>query len=134
MLSLTPPTPPTTGPVHGVLVSTDLFFGAKVTGTAQALGLNVRQAFSQAAFVDVLQSSTPRGVILDLMSAVSPAEVVSLFPGPDRPLLIAFGPHVNTAALQAARDAGFDLVLPRSRFTETLPELLRQLAAHRAPS
>lgn len=133
MLSLSPSTLPNAGPVHGVLVSADLFFGAKVIGTAQALGLNVRQAFSQAALVDVLQAPLPRGVILDLMSAVTPAEVAALFPGPARPLLIAFGPHVNTAALQAARDAGFDSVLPRSRFTETLPELLRQLVASSGP-
>ncbi len=129
MLSLTPPCTQTTGPVQGVLVSADLFFGAKVTGTAQALGLTVRQTFSLAALDDVLQSATPRGIILDLVSPVTPAEVVARFPGPERPLLIAFGPHVNTAALQAARDAGFHSVLPRSRFTETLPELLRQLAA-----
>jgi hypothetical protein len=40
------------------------------------------------------------------------------------PQLIAFGSHVDEAALTAAQAAGFDLVMPNSRFSRSLPELL----------
>jgi hypothetical protein len=39
---------------------------------------------------------------------------------------VAFGSHVQTERLQAARDAGCTNVLPRSRFSASLPELLQQ--------
>jgi hypothetical protein len=35
---------------------------------------------------------------------------------------------VETARLQAARDAGCDVVLPRSRFSAELPRLLEEYA------
>ena len=38
--------------------------------------------------------------------------------------IIAFGPHVDDAALEAARDAGIDEVIPRSKFFRQLNELL----------
>jgi hypothetical protein len=38
---------------------------------------------------------------------------------------IAFGSHVDTAALAGAKAAGCDVVLPRSKFTAELPALLR---------
>ncbi|MGD9690364.1 MAG: hypothetical protein AB7V47_11545 [Phycisphaerales bacterium] len=48
--------------------------------------------------------------------------------------IVAFGPHVATAALAAAQEAGASAVLTRGAFAAQLPELLRHLArgpAHR---
>ena len=39
---------------------------------------------------------------------------------------IAFGSHVDTAALEAASAAGCNLVLPRSKFTLELPQLIQR--------
>ena len=39
--------------------------------------------------------------------------------------IVAFGSHVDTALLEAARAAGVDDVLPRSAFFRRLPEVLR---------
>jgi hypothetical protein len=36
------------------------------------------------------------------------------------PRVVAYGPHVNAELLRAARLAGCDLVLPRSKFVEQL--------------
>jgi len=41
------------------------------------------------------------------------------------PELVAFGSHVDEAALSAARAAGFDRVMPNSRFQKELPDLVR---------
>ena len=38
--------------------------------------------------------------------------------------IVAFGPHVDDAALEAARQAGIDEVMPRSRFFRQIDELL----------
>ena len=40
---------------------------------------------------------------------------------PARPRVVAYGSHVDTATLRAARAAGCDPVLPRSKFVEDLP-------------
>jgi hypothetical protein len=40
------------------------------------------------------------------------------------PRVVAYGSHVDTATLRAAREAGCDPVLPRSKFVEELPSAL----------
>ncbi len=45
--------------------------------------------------------------------------------GPGTPF-VAFGSHVDAEALAAARAAGCDPVLPRSRFSAELPDLIRR--------
>jgi hypothetical protein len=40
------------------------------------------------------------------------------------PELVAYGSHVDEASLARARAAGFDRVMPNSRFNRELPELL----------
>ncbi len=42
--------------------------------------------------------------------------------------ILCFGPHEDVAAMRAARDAGADAVLGRSRFTADMPGLLQQYA------
>ena len=39
---------------------------------------------------------------------------------------VAFGPHVEADALAAAKAAGCQVVIPRSKFSAELPELIRQ--------
>jgi predicted metal-dependent hydrolase len=45
--------------------------------------------------------------------------------------ILAFGSHVNTEALSTARNAGADAVVARSRFSSSLPDLIRQHALER---
>jgi hypothetical protein len=40
------------------------------------------------------------------------------------PRVVAYGSHVDTATLKAARASGCDPVLPRSKFVEDLPREL----------
>jgi hypothetical protein len=66
-------------------------------------------------------------VFVDLAEPDLPlAALIADLPVDARPVVIAFGSHVATARLQTARDAGCDEVLPRSRFSAELPELLRK--------
>ncbi|OYW16947.1 MAG: hypothetical protein B7Z55_13510 [Planctomycetales bacterium 12-60-4] len=111
-----------------VLVTRDLFFGSKVTGTAQALGLQATTCASLERLRELLAPSTVAGIILDLGSEVAPADVATLIPEGSAISLLAFGAHVDIQRLEAARAAGFHQVMPRSKFSGELPQLLRGLA------
>jgi hypothetical protein len=115
-----------------VLVTRDLFFASKVTGTARQLGLPAASVSTLDAVRERMAAGGVTAVILDLGSGLPPGELAAAVVTSEtgtRPKLAAFGAHVETAALDAARTAGFDDVLPRSRFSATLPALLQSLSA-----
>lgn len=111
----------------GLLLSRDLFFTSKVTGTAQALGLRVLAAGSVVAAESHIREHAPRTVFVDLSAGdlASSETIVKLreAAGPGVTFL-AFGSHVDTNALASAARAGCDPVLPRSNFSAELPVLL----------
>jgi CheY-like chemotaxis protein len=109
-----------------ILLSDDLMFTGRVTGTARDLGLTVTPARNPAAVLDVAGRQPPTCVIVDLANPGLdlPALLAGLAALPDRPRVVAYGSHVDTATLKAARDAGCDVVLPRSKFVEALPTAL----------
>ena len=112
----------------GLLLSRDLIFTAKVTGTASALGYKVIVAGNAALASAMLAKWTPTVVFVDLAAGdlVAPASILRLreVAGPETPF-VAFGSHVDTKALAEAAEAGCDPVMPRSRFTHELPALIR---------
>ena len=109
------------GMPDGLLVSRDLFFTSKVTGTASALGLSIEAVPDTAAAIARCQTEPPKAVFVDLAQEngdLAPLCALGL-------TVIAFGSHVDTARLDAARAAGCTEVMPRSKFSATLPELLK---------
>ena len=107
----------------GLLLSDDLIFTSRITGTGSALGLPIRVAKSSDALLTLARQQAPACVILDLSNpglaiADCVAALKSLKPPPT---LVAYGSHVDTATLKAARAAGCDHVFPRSQFVEELP-------------
>lgn len=114
----------------GLLLCDDFFFTSKITGTAAALGVPIIEADSLPAALDQLEAGGIRFVIVDLSySGLNVAELVAALHASDRPHVLGFDSHVNEERIQAARDAGFDEVLPRSRFSAKLADILRQLAS-----
>jgi len=108
-----------------LLISADLFFSTKVTGTATQLGLFVDVVGDVARAVAKLKGKAYGCVIIDLSTpALDVAEVMSARTDKDNCPVIAFGPHVLTARLNEAREAGCDEVMPRSKFSAVLPEIL----------
>jgi hypothetical protein len=108
------------------LVCTDLMFTSRVTGTAKELG---RQAKVYLSAKSAAASVSPnlKVALLDLSNPKNtPAEDIQAWKAalPEGAVLIAYGSHVDVPALQAARDAGCDVVLPRSAFVQRLPHLL----------
>ncbi len=110
-----------------LFLSSDLLFAGKIQAAAAPLGIQVLQETQPAAIARALKEENVAIVFLDLNAAsISVAEMMDLLPEENRPVTVAFGPHVNTKRLEEARQAGCDHVLPRSRFVTELPELLKR--------
>jgi hypothetical protein len=116
-------------PPPGILLSRDLIFTSKVTGTAQMLGRRVLVAGDVTLASAMIVQWQPRVVFVDLASGdlVQAAALLAFqkLAPPGTPFL-AFGSHVDTGALAAARALGCEPVLPRSRFSAELPELIKR--------
>jgi DNA-binding NarL/FixJ family response regulator len=119
---------PKLGPA-GLLLSRDLIFTSKITGTARALGSQVLTAGSPALALEMIERWRPRLVLVDLAAGelVAPGSILAYrrAAGPETTFLV-FGSHVDTEALAGAAAAGCDPVLPRSKFSAELPALLRR--------
>jgi CheY-like chemotaxis protein len=122
-----------TAPGSGIMLCDDLIFFSRVAATARAAGLEVKQARTAPAVLDLARQSPPGCVILDLHT--DGLDLAELLAGlreicPVMPRTVAFGSHVEADTLRAARKAGCDRVLPRSQFVQ---ELEADLAAWLTP-
>jgi CheY-like chemotaxis protein len=105
------------------MICDDLIFTSRVTATARAKGLTVTPVRSADDAISRARESSPACVIVDLHTAGG--DLTALMTGlreasPAMPRVVAYGSHVNKELLQAAREAGCDLVLPRSKFANEL--------------
>jgi CheY-like chemotaxis protein len=110
-----------------LLLCDDLMFASRITGEARALGLLVRPVRTLEHLFGLVRQEEPSCVLLDL--AFPGLELSDFFRQlseacPSLPRVVAYGSHVDTQLLQAARAAGCDPVLPRSKFIEELPKAL----------
>ena len=107
----------------GLLLSDDLIFISRVVGTARDLGFSVKSARSADALLTLARQQRPRCVIVDLANPglILPVLLQRLAEVcPPLPRVAAYGSHVDTETLRAAREAGCDPVWPRSKFVEDL--------------
>lgn len=112
----------------GLLLSRDLIFTSKITGTASELGHRVIVAGNAALALATIEQSKPKVVFVDLAAGelVSPPALASYQEATPGTPFVAFGSHVDTTAMEAARVSGCNPVLPRSRFSAELPGLIRR--------
>jgi CheY-like chemotaxis protein len=118
----------------GLLLCDDLIFASRITGTARSLGWEVKTARSPDALVELAHRHSPGGVIVDLACpGLVLEDLLQRLRGgcATMPRVIAYGSHVDTEVLRAARAAGCDPVLPRSKFVEDLPQELPSWLAGR---
>jgi CheY-like chemotaxis protein len=116
----------------GLLLCDDLIFASRIIGTAHDLGLRIQPARSVEALEALANQQPPRCVIVDLghpgLAIASLMQRLRALVTP-MPRVVAYGSHVDTATLRAAREAGCDPVLPRSKFVEDLHHALLQWLA-----
>ena len=109
----------------------DLFFRSKIDATARHLDVAVRfvnaadlaRACGEADTAALLIELSENGASLQAVRALRQAKATRTLP------VIGFLSHVDTALAKDAQAAGVTQVLPRSQFSETLPDLLMDLLA-----
>ena len=103
-----------------VLCSTDLMLISSVSGAAEARGFSFTSVNSLQAAID--NASIPGSIVcLDLSASFSdPHAFAAAASSGLLARTIAFGPHVHTAKLDAARDAGIGRVMSRGQFVSGL--------------
>jgi CheY-like chemotaxis protein len=123
--------------VNGLMLCDDLIFFSRVAGAARAAGLTVKQARTPAALLELATREPPGGVLIDLHTEGLdlPALLLGLRQACSvTPRTVGFGSHVAAETLRQARQAGCDLVLPRSQFVELLEtDLSKWLTPATAP-
>jgi CheY-like chemotaxis protein len=109
----------------------DLFFTVKINEAAKRAGLSIafvkseRDALDQAA-------EHPALIILDLnFAGIEPVELIRKMkadPALQKISLIGYVSHVQGELKQAAQEAGCDMVLARSAFSQNLQQILKRHA------
>lgn len=111
-----------------LLLTRDLFFGSRITGTTAQLDATVDVEGQPAEALRKLNDSRYRCVILDLsLPGLSAQDVMQALPADNRLTVIAYGAHVHTALLGEARAAGCDRVMPRGQFAAQLLQILTEV-------
>jgi len=111
----------------------DLFFQAKINETSKKLGVKVEfikgDKESVARLVEVAEADRPALVVFDLNNLS--AKPLTLIPKIKTKLkkatsIVGFLNHLQGDLKLKAIEAGCDTVMPRSAFSQTLPNLLRR--------
>ena len=107
----------------------DLFFRSKIDATARHLSVPVR--FSDAAGLPLACADAKTAAVLVELNDGALEAVVKLRVAAETSALpvIGFLSHVDRELAQRAEKAGVTRVLPRSQFSENLPDLLMDLLA-----
>lgn len=113
---------------------TDLLFSTKITSTGQALGVTVTVARGVDVLFEKLSAASGDEagtlVIVDLNASGDPVGAIRRVKAlASPPRVVAFVSHVQADLAAAARDAGADVVMPRSAFSMNLPAILKGATA-----
>jgi len=111
----------------------DLFFLAKVHETAKHTGVMLETAATGEQLLKAASASPGALILVDLNARQGALDAVERLcasseaaNGPGNPRrVIAFLSHVQTDLAERALAAGCQEVMPRSKFTQNLPEILR---------
>lgn len=108
----------------------DMFFASKIRATADALEIDVRYVKTPDAAMDLARTELPSLIIADLHSVKCDPLGLAERLKADKDLrtvpLIGFFSHVDVELRRRADSVGYDVVLPRSVFSNRLPEILRE--------
>ena len=117
-----------------LLLCDDLIFGSRIGAVARTMGAEMRTVKTVDALIAAVSESAPRCVIADLSVAGDRIGdcIVAISQLVQRPTVVGYGSHVDTARLRAAIETGCDVVLPRSKFVEALETDLPQWLAPRS--
>lgn len=109
----------------------DLFFTVKILDAAKRAGMTVEFVKSEIDAMDKARTG-PALMILDLnCGAIDPVRLITALKGDPETKklnLIGYISHVQGELKLQAQQAGCDMVLARSAFSQNLPQLLKRYA------
>jgi len=120
---------PNPGMKRVLAVVNDLFFSVKLTEAAKRSGLNL-EFVKEGKLVLEKAGEKPSLIIFDLnFDAVEPLKLISELKG--QPLtkgisLIGYLSHVQVDLKQKAQEAGCDMVMARSAFSQNMPQIFKR--------
>lgn len=107
-----------------VALMDDLFFQMKVAETAKQLGLELKVASNGDALQGLLDPA-PKLVIVDLNARSQPLAAIERLRAAQKDLpVVGFLSHLQRDLAEQARAVGCSQVLPRSKFTQDLAQIL----------
>jgi PleD family two-component response regulator len=116
-----------------IAVLDDLFFSSKIREAAKSLDIDLEFVKSPDGFKEKLLSARPALIIFDLNSRAGKSiEVIKSIKSTDELKqipVIGFLSHVQIELKKEADGAGCDLVIPRSKFSKDLREILSKYSA-----
>ncbi len=117
---------------YAVAVLDDMFFASKIREAAKGAGVDIDFIKGMEGMIDKISSTSPSLVIVDLAhKKVDPIELIKELKGLDNlkgARFIGYLPHVETGLRKEAIDAGYDMVLPRSKFSLEMRDLISRFA------
>jgi CheY-like chemotaxis protein len=109
----------------------DLFFTVKINESAKRAGLGITFVKSELDALEQARSS-PALIILDLnFGGIEPLKLIQKLKADDQTRgisLLAYVSHVQGELKQQAQEAGCNMVLARSAFSQNLPQILKRHA------
>ena len=115
-----------------LLVTPDMLCASQLTGGVRAAGAELLTAWSPAAALTRLQQSDFPVVILDLEAFPEPTALagwMTQLPTEQRPVVLAFGPHVQHDRLEQAVAAGCDVVCSRGKMHKDAAVMVQEALA-----
>ncbi|MCL4523146.1 MAG: hypothetical protein M1453_10005 [Acidobacteria bacterium] len=112
-----------------VALAEDLFFIAKMKETAKQAGVPLETAGSAEALAEAARAEGTSLLIVDLNSRGSIEAIEHLRAAGNTLPVIAFFSHVQAELAERARLAGCEQVMPRSKFSRDLAEILSKAKA-----
>ncbi|MCL4842594.1 MAG: response regulator [Bryobacteraceae bacterium] len=108
----------------------DLFFVVKINDLARRAGLEVEFLKTEDDIVEQAELQQPLLVILDLNNnRIEPVGLISRLKGAAATKgisVISFVAHVQAELKQQAQEAGANMVLARSAFSASLPQIFKR--------
>jgi DNA-binding NarL/FixJ family response regulator len=111
-----------------VVAINDLIFATKIRTTADRLGVSSLTTRDSSQIDGILDEHKPTLLLIDL-NTLSPGAVDVVRAGCTHacaPVVIAFVSHVDERLAREAVDAGAHHVLPRSKFSADLPDIISE--------
>lgn len=113
-------------------VMADLFFTVKISDAAKRAGMSVEFVKDEKEALEKAHAK-PNIVFIDLNhEAANPLELIPKIKSIERRgiTVIGFVSHVQGELKQKAQEAGCDMVMARSAFSQNLPQILKRHSGH----